>query len=296
LAKLGELRAREKHRLAGECAKARELFIDRQAHRLVERTGMDLPRARRAIERQCEGILLPDVELPFDDPELAGRTVADVLADPVGFEGETLADPLEGIEYGRGKARIMRRADGSVWINSFAHGRIVYELKLDCAAVCAVLEHTPEAGVVDTFIGLALTADLRQDEIERVKHLASSRSGVGVRALADVLKSALKQQGARQAQAERERRIAARHDRRPQLLVPAPDAEYGPEMKKLNAVIGGDKSAVEPPTRNANNVVAMVRKIRIPSLHALTSKETNLDDDLDQPAAGAGTDDPETAQ
>ena len=44
------------------------------------------------------------IVLPFDDPELAGKTVADVLADPGSFEGETLADPLEGIEYGRCKA------------------------------------------------------------------------------------------------------------------------------------------------------------------------------------------------
>jgi hypothetical protein len=32
------------------------------------------------------------------------------------------ADPIEGIEYGRCKAKIMLRRNGSVWINSFAHG------------------------------------------------------------------------------------------------------------------------------------------------------------------------------
>ena len=53
------------------------------------------------IARQCRGILLPDVALPFDDADLAGITVADVLADPARFEGATLADPLEGIDYGR---------------------------------------------------------------------------------------------------------------------------------------------------------------------------------------------------
>jgi hypothetical protein len=39
--------------------------------------------------------------LPFDDEELAGVTVADVLADPARFEGATLADPLEGVSYGQ---------------------------------------------------------------------------------------------------------------------------------------------------------------------------------------------------
>ena len=42
-----------------------------------------------------------DSILPFDDEQLAGTTVADVLANPERYEGETLADPLEGIEYGR---------------------------------------------------------------------------------------------------------------------------------------------------------------------------------------------------
>jgi hypothetical protein len=41
----------------------------------------------------CEGVLLPDVGLPFDDEDLKGKAVAEVLADPAAFEGETLADP-----------------------------------------------------------------------------------------------------------------------------------------------------------------------------------------------------------
>ena len=38
--------------------------------------------ARQTVERQCEGVLLPDVVLAFDDEELAGCTVGDILADP----------------------------------------------------------------------------------------------------------------------------------------------------------------------------------------------------------------------
>jgi hypothetical protein len=117
---LNELRAKETHRLAPDVVKSRESFINRQSHWLVERTGMDVGRARRTILRQCEGVLLPDVVLPFDDEDLAGKTVADVLADPAKFAGATLADPLEGVDYGRCKARIMRRADdGTPWIHSF---------------------------------------------------------------------------------------------------------------------------------------------------------------------------------
>ena len=52
------------------------------------------------------------------------------LKDPARFVGATLADPLEGPDYGRCKAMVMRRADGTPWINSFAHGRTVYKLTL----------------------------------------------------------------------------------------------------------------------------------------------------------------------
>ena len=139
-ARLDELKARERERLAPEMAKAREAFVEAQAKKLVARTGMSEKAAKQVIVRQCEGVLRPDVVLPFDDPELAGCTVGDVLADPERFEGETLADPLEGVAYGRCVAKIMRRADGTPWIHSFAHGRTIYELKLDAATVRKAME------------------------------------------------------------------------------------------------------------------------------------------------------------
>jgi Family of unknown function (DUF5906) len=116
--------------LAPVADKARSAFVDQQAKRLIA-LGVPPTVAMRTVERQCEGILLPDLVLPFDDHALAGTTVADVLADPAKFEGETLADPLEGVEYGTGKAKIMRRADGELFIHSFAHGRTLYELRGD---------------------------------------------------------------------------------------------------------------------------------------------------------------------
>ena len=129
--KLDELKRAEKQRLAGAAAKERKAFIDRQSERLAALTGIDLASARKTVERWADGVLLPNMVLPLDDPELKGKTVADVLADPAAFEGAMLADPLEGPEYGRDKAKILRRANGTVWINSFAHGRTTYELKLD---------------------------------------------------------------------------------------------------------------------------------------------------------------------
>jgi hypothetical protein len=294
-ARLQEFCAKEAQRLAGECAGAREIFIARQASRLAERTGMDMPRARRTVERECDGVLLPDVELLFDDPQLEGKTVADVLAAPDRFEEETLADPLEGIEYGRCKAKVMRNPDGSMWIHSFAHGGGAYALKRDFCAVEAALQDTPKHELVDRFVQLVLIADLRDDEIERLKQRTAAATGVGVRTLAASLKAARQRQAAAQAQQKRQRRLAERLDPRQQLSAPVCDGEFLPVMGILNDVIGASPAA-EPPTRNPNKVVAMAREIRVPSLHALTSMETNLDGDPHQPAAGSRAADPEAAQ
>jgi hypothetical protein len=159
-AELAELHAKAKQQLAGESAKAREEFIDRQADELAKRSGVSRRVAIETIRKQCSGILLPTIALPFDDPDLAGKTVADVLADPAAYEGETLADPLEGIDYGRGKAKIMRRADGTVWIHSFAHGRTTYELKLDAAAIRAAMSTADKGDVIAVMIELLLKADV----------------------------------------------------------------------------------------------------------------------------------------
>jgi hypothetical protein len=119
-AKFKELQAKEEHRLADEVEEVRSAYVDAKAKELVARKpNMTLAAALQVIEHQCEGILLPDVVLPFDDDELEGCTVGDVLADPDRFVGAVLADPNEGVEYGRGKAMILRRSDGTLFINSF---------------------------------------------------------------------------------------------------------------------------------------------------------------------------------
>jgi hypothetical protein len=189
-AKLCELLAREVHQLSPESAKARTAFIAKQAERLVARTGISAEAASHIVARQCDGVLLPDMVLAFDDEDLTGATVADVLADPVRFEGVTLADPLEGPDYGSCKARIMRRADGTPWIHSFAHGRTVYELRFDCRTVRMAMERAADDVVIKTFVKLALIADLDDNELETLRNLAADRTGISKRTIANTLKTA----------------------------------------------------------------------------------------------------------
>ena len=190
-AKLKVLRDKEAQRLAPTLAKARNTFIDQHAQRLIA-SGMAPHLARKVIERQCDGVLLPDVVLPFDDEELSGKTVAAVLADPARFEGATLADPLEGVDYGVGKAKIMLRADGTPLIHSFAHGRTVYELRFDYRAATAAIEQAPTDQADDIFVRCALAGDLNESEIERLRNLVHARSGIGKRAIERKLKNAWK--------------------------------------------------------------------------------------------------------
>jgi hypothetical protein len=229
-ARLRELRAKCSDRLASESANARAAFIDRQAKRLAEAKGISTREAARVVARQNDGVLVPDLTLPFDDEDFAGCTVADVLANPARFEGATLADPVEGTDYGICKAQVMRRADDTVWIHSFAHGRTVYELKLNAAAVQAAIERADEEAAVKLFIELAMTADLDDEERESLRNLTAEKSGINRRTISGMLNAAFTKKDAQGAQEMRTRRLAERRDPRPLIEVPRFDAPWLPQV------------------------------------------------------------------
>ena len=54
--------------------------------------------ALRLVKARHRGVLFSDVELQFD--HLGTVTVEAVLVDPDRYVGETLADPMEGVDYG----------------------------------------------------------------------------------------------------------------------------------------------------------------------------------------------------
>lgn len=228
----------------------------------------------RRLSSASATVFLPHVSLTFDDAALSGATVADVLADPACFEGSTLADPLEGIEYGPCKAKIMLRSDGTPWIHSFAHGRTVYELKLDAQAAEAALNSAPKGEVIDAFVRIALAAALDDDELERLRDLAHDRSKIGKRALERVLKFARAQQIKQREQADRDRQAAECSDPRPQIQSPAADAPWLPQMGALNEVLG-QAHDLEPPMRDIDGVVVWVRVRRLPKMHMFTSLGAN---------------------
>ncbi len=273
-ARLRDAKAAERERLARPATEARRAFVTAQANRIVERTGCAVEEAKRTIERQCAGILLPNVILPFDADELHGTTVADVLNDPDRFVGLTLADPLEGPDYGSCKAKIMRRPDGAIWINSFAHGRTTYELRHDFTSIEKQIVKAEPAAVNNLFVSLLLASDLAADEETRLRDLVRSISGVKARPLDAKVKAARKEQAAQLVTAEREHRAAHRADGRLSVPAPLPDAERLPVMRLLDEALTEADRAV-PPIRDLDGHPVEVRCRPPMMLHELTSEGSN---------------------
>ena len=192
-----------------------------------------------------------------------------VLADPGRFVGATLADPLEGTDYGICKAKIMQRPDGTVWINSFAHGRTTYELKHDGTSVEVALNQVNPAEAADCFVRLLLASDLEPEEEQRLRALVCRLSGTSARPLDAKIKAARKEHDQRQAQARRERHAAESQDRRMRLEAPDRDAERLPVLMAIDEVLSA-LTGPEPPMRAAEGRPVEAR-CRMPIfLHAMT--------------------------
>jgi hypothetical protein len=124
LQQLAEIKREAAMALKPRIAAARQAWADAYA----ERHGLTRKEAERIAAQAGKLMLETTFELEFDDPDLGDRTVAKVLNNPDRYLGETLADPIEGYRYGRGKAKVLRRRDRTLMIHSFAHGGISYQL------------------------------------------------------------------------------------------------------------------------------------------------------------------------
>ena len=266
---LKKLKAEATQGLLVERNKAREAHIQY----LADRRKLDTNDARKIVELSVErGILLPSLALEFDNPALNNFTVADILDDPAGFEGVTLADPIEGVGYGRGKAKVMRRADGAPWIHSYAHGRTIYELRYDANAVRARFADARDP------TQLLLAAYLDMVEEKQLVHEIAQHLKVGVRAIEAKLKAARSEAAKRVAKESRERRLAERTDPRPQLYAPPSDAPWLPAVTSIDEVLVPHSAS---PARNAQGIVARVRQRPVLGMHAFTSKTANEEEASD---------------
>ena len=110
--RVDEAKAASAEALGKSAAEIRVRHNRALAEKISAQSGMPLVSALRLVAARHRGVLLPCLELDFD--HLGVASVASVLADPDRFVGETLADPLEGAEYGRCKAMVMEAGNGGL--------------------------------------------------------------------------------------------------------------------------------------------------------------------------------------
>jgi hypothetical protein len=207
--RVDEAKAVSAEALARAAAEIRTQHDCTLAEQISAKSGMAIVSASRLVAARHRGLLLPHLDLDFD--HLGIVSVAAVLADPDRFIGETLADPLEGADYGRCKAKVMRGGDG-LFIHSFAHGRAFYLLRHDARSAKAAIVQAPVDGVIDYAMAIRATAEMEADELADFAATVAKTVGIGVRAV--------------MARIVKERREREQAQRKAALASPVPPPDY----------------------------------------------------------------------
>jgi hypothetical protein len=176
-----EAKAASTEALGRAAAEIRTQHDRKLAERISTKSGMPITSALRFVAARHRGVLLPDLDLDFDHHGIV--SVATLLADPDRFIGETLADPLEGADYGRCKAKVMRADDGRLYIHSFAHGRALYWVRHDARSAKAAIAQAPVDGLIDYAMVILATTEMEADELEDLVAIVAKKAGIGVRAV-----------------------------------------------------------------------------------------------------------------
>jgi hypothetical protein len=238
------------------------------AERISTKLGLPIISASRLVAARHRGILLPHLELDFD--HLGIVSVAEVLADPNRFVGETLTDPLEGVDYGRCKAKVMRADDGGLFIHSFAHGRSIYLLRHDARSAKAGIAKAPVEGLIDYAMALLAMTDIEADELADFVATVAKKAGIGVQAV----KARIAKERREKERAQCKAALASGGDGR--MIRPRPefDRELLPTTTFLDEVLASDQRE-EPPMRDASGNLVEVRVQEPWELHLLTADGTN---------------------
>jgi hypothetical protein len=268
--RLKELQTKAAFALNAECARVRMAWLQQRTTEIATRCGITEQAAHRIAIKHADGVLLPAVELTFADPAIGIVTVGDVLADPDKYVDEPLADPWEGPSYGRQTAKVLRRPDGSIFVNSFAHGGQTFELKFDAEAINKILQETATSNVVETMINHVLTGSLDEVETDALVKAAAKTAKAGLRPVQQKLKQARIQYEKQRNAQMRAVALANRVDPRPQHDAPLDNAPWLPEMEAYDAILGAVTGDI-PPTRHIEDELNCVRCTVVPGTHAFSS-------------------------
>ncbi len=105
-------------------------WVSERVSELVE-MGIEESHARQSMERiansDCQN-LYGDFLLTFSNTALGTVSVKEVLGNPEKYDQQSLADPVEGVGYGKTTARFFWNDGKNPLINSFAHSGRLYNL------------------------------------------------------------------------------------------------------------------------------------------------------------------------
>jgi hypothetical protein len=278
-ARVKQIKAAARKALSKEEEKAQETFVTERAERIVEHDPtVSRDRARHTAARQREHVLLPSAILHFDNPKLGTRSVAEVMVEPLRYVGEPLADPNEGVEYGRTTAIVYRDARGMPWVFSFAHGRTIYRIRADADYIKAAMKSVEKENLKKWFVPLVADAEMdNTDQKALVQDVSEILGGGKVRELTADLKAERERLNEEAAEARRER--VAESIQRPQLRLPLADEAVSETLIAIDDILS-NIDAPEPPMRDVNGAPTdVVERRPIGDLHALTSAGANAEEE-----------------
>ena len=151
------------------------------------RKGLTPKTARDAAENISKGLLCPTVELEFDSREIGCVTVGDILANPQRFDHKTLADPIEGVSWGRNKAIFY--ADNLTIFAFTPNGDTLYKLRHDCTSLRAAIT-AAGTDAANVLARLIVIAHIGKDEEDQLVNEAKKLSGVRVGTIRDMIEDA----------------------------------------------------------------------------------------------------------
>ena len=269
--RVSEAKENSRKALGKSAAEVRNKHDEELAGKISAKSGASTATARRLVKARHHGVLYSDIELEFD--HLGPVTVGAVMADPDRYIDETLADPTEGVDYGRCKAKVMRDDEGALFIHSFAHGRAFYSLRHDLKSAKAAFEQVA-GGTVDDAVAILAQADLEDDEVDGFAKFVAEKTKAGIRPVRARFK---KERAEREAKA-RKASMEAKADGRMIRPRPETDGELLPEVTFLDGLLANDSSE-EPPMRNASRALVRVEEKEPWALHQLTSDGANADEE-----------------
>ena len=266
-----------KLQVEAEAEATRERHVAGIARKIAEKRGIPLLAAQSIVRSRYAGELHVDDELIFDDPTIGTIDVRDVLLHPEDFDGLTLADPIEGIDYGPGKAKVFYDPGRGVRIHSFAHGGFVYRLRHDAATVKAAIDAAGEHARM-VWMDILYESKLEEDVMgmgQVLEHVAD-KLGIGKRDAANAWQAHKKRRDREEALRRRRERIAELRAGRAVMDEPSLKDERTAVVTAVEQVLV-DSARSDPVFRDGGGVPARVECRTSPLLHLLTSATANAE-------------------